>query len=138
MRRAAHQVTNTSNYALLAGPANVFLDNNFVAQTSLKGARGGAAAAAAAAAARAHAGTALTRRSGHVRPVRRGPDVSPQEEFECSLGSDASVRITYQPLRRFKEVQGLLQKSDLLRFHQAIEIKNTKAVPIKVGHPARP
>jgi len=58
--------------------------------------------------------------------------VSPQEEFECSLGSDASVRVTYQPLRRFKEVQGLLQKSDLLRFHQAIEIKNTKSVPIKV------
>ena len=30
------KVTNTSEYSLLAGPANVFLDNNFVAKTELK------------------------------------------------------------------------------------------------------
>jgi uncharacterized protein (TIGR02231 family) len=30
------KVTNTSEYALLAGSANVFLDNNFVAKTQLK------------------------------------------------------------------------------------------------------
>ncbi|RNA22167.1 hypothetical protein BpHYR1_054533 [Brachionus plicatilis] len=30
------KVLNTSDYALLAGPANVFLDNNFVAKTNLK------------------------------------------------------------------------------------------------------
>lgn len=30
------KVTNTSQYSLLAGPANVFLDNNFVAKTDLK------------------------------------------------------------------------------------------------------
>ena len=29
-------MTNTSEYSLLAGPANVFLDNNFVAKTDLK------------------------------------------------------------------------------------------------------
>lgn len=30
------KVTNTSQFSLLAGPANVFLDNNFVAKTDLK------------------------------------------------------------------------------------------------------
>ena len=30
------KVNNTSSYAMLAGPANVFLDNNFVAKTNLK------------------------------------------------------------------------------------------------------
>lgn len=30
------KVTNTSEYSLLAGPANVFLDNNFIAKTDLK------------------------------------------------------------------------------------------------------
>ena len=30
------KVKNTSSYAMLAGPANVFLDNNFVAKTNLK------------------------------------------------------------------------------------------------------
>ena len=37
LRVARSQVVNTSEYALLAGPANVFLDNNFVAKTSLTG-----------------------------------------------------------------------------------------------------
>ena len=37
LRLARSQVVNTSEYALLAGPANVFLDNNFVAKTSLTG-----------------------------------------------------------------------------------------------------
>jgi hypothetical protein len=64
--------------------------------------------------------------------VAPSADVSPQEEFTCSLGSDASVRIVYKPLHRFKEVQGLLSKANVLRFHQAIEIKNTKTIPIRV------
>ena len=50
----------------------------------------------------------------------------------CSLGTDSSVRITYHPILRFRETQGLLQKSVLLHFHQAIEIKNTKTIPIRV------
>ena len=40
-RKAAHaflkaKVKNTSPYALLAGPTNVFLDNNFVAKVDFK------------------------------------------------------------------------------------------------------
>ena len=33
-------------------------------------------------------------------------DVSPHEDFTCSLGVDPAVRVVYKPVRRFKETTG--------------------------------
>eukprot|EP00112_Aurelia_sp_Birch-Aquarium-sp1_P013062 Seg2757.3 transcript_id=Seg2757.3/GoldUCD/mRNA.D3Y31 product="Protein F37C4.5" protein_id=Seg2757.3/GoldUCD/D3Y31 len=89
------KVTNDSNYALLAGPANVFLDNNFLTKSSMKA-------------------------------------VSPLEEFDVSLGVDPAVKITYKPMKKFKQSTGILSKYQQLQFHQEIVIKNTKSTPVKI------
>eukprot|EP00112_Aurelia_sp_Birch-Aquarium-sp1_P008378 Seg1920.2 transcript_id=Seg1920.2/GoldUCD/mRNA.D3Y31 product="Protein F37C4.5" protein_id=Seg1920.2/GoldUCD/D3Y31 len=89
------KVTNDSNYALLAGPANVFLDNNFLTKSSMEA-------------------------------------VSPLEEFDVSLGVDPAVKITYKPLKKFKQSTGILSKYRQLQCHQEIVIKNTKLSPIKL------
>lgn len=89
------KVKNDSMFALLEGPANVFLDNNFVAKTSL------------------------------------GP-VSPKEEFECSLGVDRSVRVTYKPVKKFREQHGIITNKTLVKVQQHIEIKNTRQEVCKI------
>ena len=58
--------------------------------------------------------------------------MAPNEEFTCSLGMDGAVRVVYQPLNRYRDQQGLFQKSNVQRFQQTVEITNTKAVPVKV------
>ncbi|XP_065179386.1 protein F37C4.5-like [Sycon ciliatum] len=89
------QVKNSSQYALLKGPANVFLDNNFISKTSLS-------------------------------------NVSPYEDFTCSLGVDPAIRVLYKPVRRFKENTGILSKYTLATRKQAIEIKNTRLDVIRI------
>jgi len=89
------KVINESEYPLLAGPANVFLDNNFVAKTELK-------------------------------------SYSPQEEFECSLGVDPAIRITYKPVKKFKGQSGLISKITTTTYVQVIEVKNTSGNVAKV------
>jgi len=89
------KVKNNSVYALLAGPANVFFDNNFVAKTQLK-------------------------------------SYSPQEELSCSLGVDPSIKVTYKPVKKFKEQTGLISKTTITTHEQVIEIKNTTKNEIKI------
>ncbi|KAI8056942.1 hypothetical protein BDF22DRAFT_668616 [Syncephalis plumigaleata] len=90
------KVKNESDYALLPGQANVFLDNSFVAKSTLK-------------------------------------HVSPQESFECSLGIDPAVRITYPPRSKREQTAGfIISRQQTIRFHQRIEIKNTRSAGITV------
>ena len=58
--------------------------------------------------------------------------VSPLEEFDVSLGVDPAVKITYKPLKKFKQSTGILSKYELLQFHQEIAIKNTKSTSVKI------
>jgi uncharacterized protein (TIGR02231 family) len=88
-------VQNTTEYALLSGPVNVFLDNNFVATSTLK-------------------------------------DVSPQESFQCSLGIDSSVRITYPPRVKHQAAVGMLSRVNTFNVRQEIKIKNGRATGIRI------
>ena len=58
--------------------------------------------------------------------------VSPLEEFDVSLGVDPAVKITYKPIRKFKQSTGILAKYELLQYHQEIVIKNTKLTPVRI------
>ena len=58
--------------------------------------------------------------------------VSPQEEFEVSLGIDPSVKITYKPVNKFEKKSGLVTKYKQIEFHQEIVIKNTKSSAVKI------
>ena len=58
--------------------------------------------------------------------------VSPQEEFEVSLGIDPSVKITYKPVNKFEKKSGLVTKYKQIDFHQEIVIKNTKSSAVKI------
>lgn len=58
--------------------------------------------------------------------------VSPQEEFEVSLGVDAAVKITHKPVQKFEKKSGLVTKYKQLEFQQDIVVKNTKASSVKI------
>jgi hypothetical protein len=60
-----------------------------------------------------------------------GP-VSPKEEFECSLGVDRSVRVTYKPVKKFREQHGIITNKTLVKVQQHIEIKNTRQEVCKI------
>ncbi|KNC96606.1 uncharacterized protein SPPG_08190 [Spizellomyces punctatus DAOM BR117] len=85
------KLRNTSEYALLPGPANIFVDGNFVAKSSLK-------------------------------------NVAPEEDFECSLGVDHAIRITYKPVTKSRQTAGVFSKNVTLRHTQRLNVKNTKRV----------
>ncbi|KAI0091278.1 hypothetical protein BDY19DRAFT_904726 [Irpex rosettiformis] len=55
------KILNKSDYQLVTGPVNVFLEDSFVARTSIK-------------------------------------DIMPNESFECTLGADRGLRVTYERL----------------------------------------
>ena len=59
-------------------------------------------------------------------------DVSPQEEFEVSLGIDPAVKITYKPVNKFEKKTGLVTKSRQIEYHQEIVVKNTKSSGVKI------
>ena len=42
--------------------------------------------------------------------------VSPGEEFECSLGVDAAVRVSYKPCQKYNESSGTHSLSQPLTF----------------------
>ncbi len=96
------KVTNTSNYPLLAGPANVFLDNNFVAKVScLK--------------------CMYFKTNKYLYGLclkTQLKSYSPQEEFYCSLGVDPAIRIDYKPVKKFKAQTGLLSKQASVTYVQ--------------------
>ncbi|KIM36583.1 hypothetical protein M413DRAFT_31619 [Hebeloma cylindrosporum] len=58
------------------------------------------------------------------------PAVSPQESFDCPLGIDPSIRITYHPRSRKVNRTGFTRKTCSYTFEQRISIFNTKPTSI--------
>ncbi|KAG5351762.1 hypothetical protein C0989_005017 [Termitomyces sp. Mn162] len=59
------------------------------------------------------------------------PDVSPEESFDCPLGLDSSIRITYHPLSRKKSESGFYTKTTTHVYTQSITVFNTKSTPVE-------
>ncbi|KAL0570837.1 hypothetical protein V5O48_011120 [Marasmius crinis-equi] len=58
------------------------------------------------------------------------PAVSPQESFDCPLGLDQSVRITYHPISKKSTTSGLYIKSTSYVYIQRLTVHNTKTIDI--------
>ncbi|KAJ7847751.1 hypothetical protein B0H14DRAFT_3453626 [Mycena olivaceomarginata] len=86
-------ITNASEYTLLSGTANVYVDGSFIARSTV-------------------------------------PPVSPQESFDCPLGLDPSIRVTYPPVVKQLSQSGFYKKSATHSFTQRITVHNTKSVPV--------
>ncbi|KAL4258531.1 Conserved hypothetical protein CHP02231 [Pleurotus pulmonarius] len=59
------------------------------------------------------------------------PEVSPQESFDCSLGFDSSIRLTYHPLSKKASESGFYNKSSSITYSQLITVHNTKNIAVK-------
>jgi len=59
-------------------------------------------------------------------------DVYPMEEFDCSLGVDPAVKITYKPQKKYRASSGLISKTVSNTHEQVIEVKNTHDYDIKI------
>ncbi|KAG9226900.1 hypothetical protein CCMSSC00406_0003427 [Pleurotus cornucopiae] len=59
------------------------------------------------------------------------PEVSPQESFDCSLGVDPSIRLTYHPLSKNSSENGFYNKSSSHTYSQHITVHNTKNITIR-------
>jgi uncharacterized protein (TIGR02231 family) len=58
--------------------------------------------------------------------------VSPQETFECSLGVDQAIRVTYPPRSKREQMAGFISRQQSIRLQQKITIKNTRSSPILI------
>jgi len=59
------------------------------------------------------------------------PDVSPDETFDCPLGLDPAIKVTYHPQTRKLAQTGLLSKTDVYTFTQRIGLHNTKPIAVE-------
>ncbi|PPQ89432.1 hypothetical protein CVT25_012811 [Psilocybe cyanescens] len=59
------------------------------------------------------------------------PSASPQEIFDCPLGLDTSIRVTYHPREKKLAKSGFYSKSLNQSFTQRITIFNTKSITIQ-------
>ncbi|KAF7340145.1 hypothetical protein MVEN_01933000 [Mycena venus] len=77
------------------------------------------------------AGTASVYVDGSFISRTAVPAVSPQESFDCPLGLDPSIRITYHPVLKTRSQSGFYNKTATTVFSQRITVHNTKAVAIE-------
>ncbi|KAJ7162879.1 hypothetical protein C8R46DRAFT_903388 [Mycena filopes] len=77
------------------------------------------------------AGTASVYVDGSFISRSDVPAVSPKESFDCPLGVDPSIRITYHPVIKNLSQSGFYTKSANHVFSQRITVFNTKAVAIE-------
>ena len=59
------------------------------------------------------------------------PAVSPGENFDCALGLDPAIRITYHPVSRKSAQTGFVSKTSVNSYSQRIFVHNTKSITIK-------
>jgi len=59
------------------------------------------------------------------------PSVSPQESFECPLGVDSSIRLTYHPRTTKASISGFVSKSQIHAYSQRITVFNTRTQPVE-------
>ncbi|KIL57101.1 hypothetical protein M378DRAFT_181749 [Amanita muscaria Koide BX008] len=59
------------------------------------------------------------------------PAVSPGESFNCALGLDPAIRITYHPVSKKLSKTGFYTKHHVYSYSQRISVYNTKSIPIK-------
>lgn len=66
-------------------------------------------------------------------PAINHQHVSPQEDFSCSLGVDASIKVTYDPAQKKAKTTGAWTgaKVDTTIFTQRCTIKNTRQTPLR-------
>lgn len=89
------KTTNTSDKQLLAGPASVFMDNNFVTHSSIE-------------------------------------NVCLGDTFDVPLGTDASIKVEYKPVRKTADTQGLISKVKYENIRHETRLTNTKSTEVTV------
>uniref|UniRef100_A0A8H7Y1K3 Mucoidy inhibitor A n=1 Tax=Psilocybe cubensis TaxID=181762 RepID=A0A8H7Y1K3_PSICU len=68
---------------------------------------------------------------GSFIATTRIPSASPQEEFECLLGLDSSIRVTYHSREKKSGKTGFYSKSSNQLFTQRISIFNSRTIPVQ-------
>ncbi|KAF7439911.1 hypothetical protein PC9H_000248 [Pleurotus ostreatus] len=58
------------------------------------------------------------------------PSVGPQGSFDCSLGVDPSIDVTYHPLSKNISKSGFYTKNSKYSYNQRITVSNTKTKPV--------
>uniref|UniRef100_A0A8H8CPA6 DUF4139 domain-containing protein n=1 Tax=Psilocybe cubensis TaxID=181762 RepID=A0A8H8CPA6_PSICU len=58
------------------------------------------------------------------------PSISPQEVFECPLGLDPSIRLTYHPREKKSAQSGFYSKTSTQSFTQRISVFNKRSAPV--------